>query len=152
MREGKWPRSRASKLACPAPRPGLPNPSTRVGPAIAACPGRDAVAPAGPAGFRPAEKGPLVAITVRGGAIRHLPDSARIRWKKPACASIKTRAPAGVVLIDFSAALADSVLRMMRFLDRPRALPTLAPMIKQEICYWLLAGSGRQNREPAPGK
>lgn len=36
--------------------------------------------------------------------------------------------------------LADCVLRMVRLLDRPEALPVLAPMLMRELGYWLLAG------------
>jgi transcriptional regulator GlxA family with amidase domain len=48
------------------------------------------------------------------------------------------RAHCGAVVADLKGPLADAVLRLVRLLDSPRALPTLAPMIKREICYWLL--------------
>lgn len=47
----------------------------------------------------------------------------------------------GAVVADLNGALADCVLRLVRLLDTPRALPTLAPMIKREIYYWLLDGA-----------
>ncbi len=46
----------------------------------------------------------------------------------------------GVRVIDLDGPLADCALRMVRLLDRPAAIPTLAPMIMREICYWLLTG------------
>lgn len=46
----------------------------------------------------------------------------------------------GVFVTDFDGALADCVLRMVRLLDTPQAIPMLAPMIMREICYWLLTG------------
>lgn len=47
----------------------------------------------------------------------------------------------GAVVADLNGALADCVLRLVRLLDTPRALPMLAPMIKREIYYWLLDGA-----------
>ena len=49
-------------------------------------------------------------------------------------------AGAGVFVTNFSGPLADCVLRMVRLLDTPQAIPVLAPLIMREICYWLLAG------------
>jgi AraC-like DNA-binding protein len=46
----------------------------------------------------------------------------------------------GVFVTDFDGPLADCVLRMVRLLDTPQAIPILAPMIMREICYWLLTG------------
>ena len=46
----------------------------------------------------------------------------------------------GVFVTDFDGPLADCVLRMVRLLDTPRAIPILAPMVMREICYWLLTG------------
>ncbi|WP_116138943.1 AraC family transcriptional regulator [Trinickia diaoshuihuensis] len=46
----------------------------------------------------------------------------------------------GVFVTDFDGPLADCVLRTMRLLDTPHAIPVIAPMIMREICYWLLAG------------
>ena len=46
----------------------------------------------------------------------------------------------GVFVTDFDGSLADCVLRMVRLLDTPQAIPILAPMIMREICYWLLTG------------
>ncbi|MGO8059897.1 AraC family transcriptional regulator N-terminal domain-containing protein [Rhizobium johnstonii] len=50
------------------------------------------------------------------------------------------RAHCGAAVVDLNGALADSVLRLIRLLDTPRAWSTLAPMIRREICYWLLDG------------
>ena len=46
----------------------------------------------------------------------------------------------GVFVTDFDGPLADCVLRMVRLLDTPHAIPVLAPMIMREMCYWLLTG------------
>jgi AraC-like DNA-binding protein len=46
----------------------------------------------------------------------------------------------GVFVTDFDGPLAECVLRMVRLLDTPKAIPMLAPMIMREICYWLLTG------------
>jgi AraC-like DNA-binding protein len=39
-----------------------------------------------------------------------------------------------------SDALLDAVLRLVRLLDTPQAIPALAPLIEQEILYYLLSG------------
>lgn len=46
----------------------------------------------------------------------------------------------GVFVTDFDGPLADCVLRMVRLLDTPQAIPILTPMIMREICYWMLTG------------
>lgn len=46
----------------------------------------------------------------------------------------------GVFVTDFEGPLADCVLRMVRLLETPQAIPVIAPMIKREIGYWLLTG------------
>ncbi|KVL27308.1 AraC family transcriptional regulator [Burkholderia sp. MSMB1835] len=46
----------------------------------------------------------------------------------------------GVCVTDFGGPLADCVLRLVRLLDTPEAIPIVAPLVKREICYWLLAG------------
>ncbi len=46
----------------------------------------------------------------------------------------------GVRVTDFDGPVADCALRMARLLERPVAIPTVAPMIMREICYWLLTG------------
>ncbi|MFP6559048.1 AraC family transcriptional regulator [Paraburkholderia sp. B3] len=48
--------------------------------------------------------------------------------------------PRGVFVTDFDGPLADCALRMVRLLDTPKAIPTLAPMVMREIGYWLLSG------------
>lgn len=46
----------------------------------------------------------------------------------------------GVLVTDFQGPLVDCALRLVRLLDTPQAIPTLYPVIMQEICYWLLTG------------
>jgi AraC-like DNA-binding protein len=46
----------------------------------------------------------------------------------------------GVFVTDFDGPLSDCMLRMVRLLDTPQAIPLLAPMIMREIGYWLLTG------------
>lgn len=46
----------------------------------------------------------------------------------------------GVFVTHFDGALSDCVLRIVRLLDTPDAIPTLFPMIMREIAYWLLTG------------
>ncbi|MFC0399137.1 AraC family transcriptional regulator [Paraburkholderia rhizosphaerae] len=46
----------------------------------------------------------------------------------------------GVFVTDFDGPLADCALRIVRLLDTPDAIPTIAPLVIREICYWLLAG------------
>lgn len=46
----------------------------------------------------------------------------------------------GVFVTDFDGPLSDGVLRLVRLLDTPEAIPFVAPLIKREIAYWLLAG------------
>ena len=46
----------------------------------------------------------------------------------------------GVFVPAFEGPAADCVLRMVRLLDTPRAVPVLSPSLMRELCYWLLAG------------
>ncbi|WP_144156733.1 AraC family transcriptional regulator [Paraburkholderia sp. BCC1885] len=46
----------------------------------------------------------------------------------------------GVFVTDFEGPLSDCVLRLVRLLDTPQAIPIVAPLIMREICYWLLTG------------
>ena len=46
----------------------------------------------------------------------------------------------GVFVTDFDGPAADCVLRTVRLLDTPRAIPVLHPSLMREMCYWLLAG------------
>ncbi len=46
----------------------------------------------------------------------------------------------GVFVTDFAGPMADCVLRMVRLLETPRAIPVLYPSMMRELCYWLLAG------------
>jgi AraC-like DNA-binding protein len=49
-------------------------------------------------------------------------------------------AGAGWFIIDFDGPLADCVLRMIRLLDTPKAIPLLYRSMMRELCYWLLSG------------
>jgi len=53
--------------------------------------------------------------------------------------AIEPRGP-GILVTDLSGPLADSVLRLVRLLDNPAAIPILWPAIMREICFWLLTG------------
>jgi AraC-like DNA-binding protein len=46
----------------------------------------------------------------------------------------------GIFVTDFQGPLADGVLRLVRLLETPKAIPVLYPSIMREICYWLLSG------------
>ena len=46
----------------------------------------------------------------------------------------------GVFVTDFHGPMEDCVLRMVRLLETPRAIPLLYPAMMREICYWLLTG------------
>jgi AraC-like DNA-binding protein len=46
----------------------------------------------------------------------------------------------GVFVANFEGPLSDCVLRLVRLLDTPHAIPIIAPLIMREICYWLLSG------------
>lgn len=48
--------------------------------------------------------------------------------------------PHGACVVDLAEPLADCVLRMVRLLDTPKAIPILYPAIMREICYWILTG------------
>ncbi len=45
-----------------------------------------------------------------------------------------------VLLDETDAAAADAVLRLVRLLERPQAIPVLHPVILREFHYWLMAG------------
>lgn len=45
-----------------------------------------------------------------------------------------------VLLDDTDAAVADCVLRLVRLLERPEAIPLLRPSLMRELHYWLLSG------------
>jgi AraC-like DNA-binding protein len=45
-----------------------------------------------------------------------------------------------VLVTDFDWPLTDCVLRMIRLLGTPDAIPMLYPLIMREMCYWLLSG------------
>ena len=46
----------------------------------------------------------------------------------------------GVFVGELGERLADCVLRLLRLLDTPAAIPVIQPGIMREICYWLLTG------------
>lgn len=46
----------------------------------------------------------------------------------------------GVSIGELGVPLADAVLRLLRLLDNPAAIPVLLPGLQREICYWLLVG------------
>ena len=48
--------------------------------------------------------------------------------------------PAGYAVSDAPIELLESVVRMLRLLDRPRDAAVLAPMLEREILWWLLNG------------
>ncbi|WP_141955904.1 AraC family transcriptional regulator [Actinoallomurus bryophytorum] len=49
-------------------------------------------------------------------------------------------APSGMAVSDAPGELVDAVIRLLRLLDRPRDMTVLAPMIKREILWRLIAG------------
>ncbi len=46
----------------------------------------------------------------------------------------------GVFVVEIEGPLADCVLRVVRLLGTPKAIPILYPSIAREICFWLLMG------------
>ena len=46
----------------------------------------------------------------------------------------------GLFLARLNEPLAECVLRLVRLLDRPEAIPVLYPSVMREICYWVLTG------------
>jgi AraC-like DNA-binding protein len=46
----------------------------------------------------------------------------------------------GAFVIDFDEPLADCIMRLVRLLATPKAIPVLHPAIMREICFWLLTG------------
>ncbi len=44
----------------------------------------------------------------------------------------------GIFVIDLNAPLIDCVMRMVRLLSTPEAIPMISPLIMRELCYWLL--------------
>ncbi|WNL44254.1 AraC family transcriptional regulator [Dyella sp. BiH032] len=61
--------------------------------------------------------------------------------------------PIGKTVSDAGAGLLDAVLRLLRLLDQPAALPVLGPLAEQEILYHLLAGpDGARMRQVASGQ
>jgi len=59
----------------------------------------------------------------------------------------------GKTVSDAGAGLLDAVLRLLRLLEHPAALPVLGPLAEQEILYHLLAGpDGARMRQVASGQ
>jgi AraC-like DNA-binding protein len=56
------------------------------------------------------------------------------------CPTPNREVGAGVFVDDLDAPLNDCVLRLLRLLATPRAIPVLAPSILREICFWVLTG------------
>lgn len=54
--------------------------------------------------------------------------------------SPSNEATGGIFVADFDGPIEECVLRMMRLLSTPKAIPTLYPAIMRELCYWLLSG------------
>jgi AraC-like DNA-binding protein len=54
--------------------------------------------------------------------------------------SVAPSSPIGKTVSDAGASLLEAVLRLLRLLDDPAALPVLGPLAEQEILYRLLAG------------
>jgi AraC-like DNA-binding protein len=54
--------------------------------------------------------------------------------------SLSKRESCGAFVLDLSSQLLNCVLRIVRLLETPDAIPTLYPGIMREICYWLLTG------------
>ncbi len=46
----------------------------------------------------------------------------------------------GVFVVGVTGPVGDCVLRLVRLLDTPQAVPLLYPLIMRELCYWLLIG------------
>ncbi|KJV36195.1 AraC family transcriptional regulator [Luteibacter yeojuensis] len=53
---------------------------------------------------------------------------------------ISPQVPRGVFVTDYDGPLADCVIRLMRLLETPEAIPHVAPLVMREIVYWLLSG------------
>jgi AraC-like DNA-binding protein len=46
----------------------------------------------------------------------------------------------GIFVADTTEPLTDCLLRLIRLLDTPQAIPVLHPAIMKEVCFWLLTG------------
>ena len=53
-----------------------------------------------------------------------------------------SNSPVGVHVVDLSAEALDCLVRAMRMLDTPAAIPLLYPGLYRELLYWLLEGDG----------
>lgn len=53
---------------------------------------------------------------------------------------VSPQVPRGVFVTDYDGPLDDCVMRLMRLLDHPEAIPHVAPLVMREIAYWLLSG------------
>ncbi|UPG95887.1 AraC family transcriptional regulator [Luteibacter aegosomatissinici] len=58
----------------------------------------------------------------------------------PAPVKVSSHVPRGVFVTDYDGPLADCVIRLLRLLDTPQAIPHVAPLVLREIAYWLLSG------------
>ncbi|MDE1149151.1 MAG: AraC family transcriptional regulator [Azospirillaceae bacterium] len=59
---------------------------------------------------------------------------------RPPAAPPTAAGPPSLFVQSCDGALADCMLRLMRLLDTPAAIPVLYPALTREICYWLLTG------------
>jgi AraC-like DNA-binding protein len=70
--------------------------------------------------------------------------SPAILWDVMAQLGEQVQVPAadarGATVIDMEPTLTDCVLRLVRVLERPEAVPVLAPLLMRELGYWLLSG------------
>ncbi|NKJ20466.1 AraC family transcriptional regulator [Dyella sp. SG609] len=82
----------------------------------------------------PAEPYLCVVIEFDPAAMREMLES------MPAPPPLSGSAQRGIFVADFTGPTTECVLRLARLLDTPDAIAVLAPMIKRELCYWLLAG------------
>ncbi|QDE38984.1 AraC family transcriptional regulator [Luteibacter pinisoli] len=58
----------------------------------------------------------------------------------PTSVHVSAHVPRGVFVTDYDGPLADCVVRLLRLLDTPDAIPFVAPLVLREIAYWLLTG------------
>ncbi|KFL31070.1 AraC family transcriptional regulator [Devosia riboflavina] len=76
------------------------------------------------------------------GLILHPPSIADLLLRSGASMARGARgaAPSAMAVSDAPQQLVEAVVRLLRLLDSPRDLPVLAPLIKQEILWWLIVG------------
>ena len=87
------------------------------------------------------EASPEVPQLGLGMAIRADRLQALLREMAPPRAAAASDPSRGVSVDAASPGLLDATLRLLRLLDQPDHIRTLAPLVQQEILYWLLAGA-----------